>query len=73
MNRNITALSAIAQKSQRSIIGLMSGTSVDGLDIAFCRISGSGHETVIELAAFETIAYDPNFKAEIKSVFSMKN
>jgi anhydro-N-acetylmuramic acid kinase len=70
MNRNITELAAIAQKNQRSIIGLMSGTSVDGLDMALCNISGSGHDTVIELAAFETASYGPDFKAEIKSVFS---
>lgn len=66
-------LMAIAQKKQRCIIGLMSGTSVDGLDIACCKISGEGHATMIELIAFETIAYDPDFKAEIKSVFSKKN
>jgi anhydro-N-acetylmuramic acid kinase len=72
MNRNMQQLMAIAQKKQRRIIGLMSGTSVDGLDIAYCNISGEGHDTVIELAAFETIAYDPDFKAEIKSVFSKK-
>jgi anhydro-N-acetylmuramic acid kinase len=72
MNRNIVSLAAIAQKEQRSIIGLMSGTSVDGLDIALCLISGSGHETSIELKAFETIAYAPDFKAEIKEVFSKK-
>ncbi|TWI80229.1 anhydro-N-acetylmuramic acid kinase [Lacibacter cauensis] len=66
------ALTAIAQKKQRHIIGLMSGTSVDGLDIAYCRITGEGHETNIELLAFETIAYDADFKAEIKSVFSKK-
>lgn len=65
-------LTAIAQKKQRRIIGLMSGTSVDGLDIAYCTISGEGHDTAIELTAFETIAYDPDFKAEIKSVFSKK-
>lgn len=65
-------LTAIAQKKQRRIIGLMSGTSVDGLDIAYCTISGEGHDTAIELTAFETIAYDPDFKAEIKSVFSRK-
>jgi anhydro-N-acetylmuramic acid kinase len=72
MNRNMQQLMAIAQKKQRRIIGLMSGTSVDGLDIAYCNIAGEGHDTVIELAAFETIAYDPDFKAEIKSVFSKK-
>jgi anhydro-N-acetylmuramic acid kinase len=66
-------LTAIAQKKQRRIIGLMSGTSVDGLDIAYCTISGEGHDTAIEVTAFETIAYEPDFKAEIKSVFSKKN
>ena len=72
MNRNMQQLSAIAQKAQRHIIGLMSGTSVDGLDIAYCSISGEGHNTNIELLAFETILYEPDFKAEIKSVFSKK-
>ncbi len=72
MNRNMQQLTAIAQKKQRRIIGLMSGTSVDGLDIAYCTIEGEGHDTVIEVAAFETIAYDPDFKAEIKSIFSKK-
>ncbi len=66
------ALTAVAQKKQRHIIGLMSGTSVDGLDIAYCRIEGEGHDTNIQVLAFETIAYDPDFKAEIKSVFSKK-
>src|SRR5687768_6128846 len=73
MNRNMQQLTAIAQKKQRRIIGLMSGTSVDGLDIAYCTISGEGHDTAIEVTAFETIAYEPDFKAEIKSVFSKKN
>ena len=73
MNRNIKGLAEIASKSKRNIIGLMSGTSVDGLDIALCTISGAGHDTVVELTHFETMAYDSNFKAEIKSVFSKKN
>ncbi len=72
MNRNMQQLLAIAQKEQRHIIGLMSGTSVDGLDIAYCRISGEGHTTAVELLAFETISYDPDFKAEIRSVFAKK-
>lgn len=72
MNRNIKQLTALASKPKRNIIGLMSGTSVDGLDIALCTISGAGHDTVVELKQFETIAYDSNFKAQIKSVFSKK-
>ncbi|MBX9785603.1 MAG: anhydro-N-acetylmuramic acid kinase [Chitinophagaceae bacterium] len=73
MNRNIASLAAIAQKKERTIIGLMSGTSVDGLDIALCKISGSGHDTALTLKAFETISYSADFKAEIKSVFSKKS
>ncbi len=70
MNQNIAKLYAIANKPERLIIGLMSGTSVDGLDVALCRFSGSGTATSITLLQFETVAYDSDFKAEIKSVFS---
>lgn len=72
MNRNIQALSSIASKTKRTIIGLMSGTSVDGLDIALCEISGSGHETAVTLQQFETIPYEADFKTEIKSIFAKK-
>jgi len=72
MNTNLSSLFHIAQKKVLNIIGLMSGTSLDGLDIALCTISGHGHETKIELSAFKTIPYNPAFKAEIKSVFSKK-
>ena len=50
----------------------MSGTSVDGLDIALCDFSGTGMDTSIELRKFETIPYDKDYKAEISSVFSKK-
>jgi anhydro-N-acetylmuramic acid kinase len=70
MNPQIEKLYSIANKSERFIIGLMSGTSLDGLDIALCRFRGNGHETNIEVLKFETISYDNSFKEEIKSVFS---
>ncbi len=72
MNTNIQNLHAIAGKTVRTIIGLMSGTSVDGLDIALCRFSGTGLDTRIELQQFETISYDSDYKNEIASVFSKR-
>lgn len=50
----------------------MSGTSVDGLDIALCGIAGSGTDTKIKLLQFETITYSADFKNEVKSVFAKK-
>ncbi len=72
MNKNIANLYHIASKPNRIIIGLMSGTSVDGLDIALCVFSGTGIDSHIELKKFETISYNKDFKEEISSVFSKK-
>jgi anhydro-N-acetylmuramic acid kinase len=70
MNKNITHLHQIASKNKRTIIGLMSGTSLDGLDIALCEIEGFGAETKIEIKHFETVSYEPSFKEKIKEIFS---
>ena len=70
MHQNIHDLVKVAQKQERLIIGLMSGTSMDGLDIALCAIKGSGEATRFELRAFTTIEYDADFKAKILSIFS---
>ena len=72
MNKNISKLYSIAQKPSRLIVGLMSGTSLDGLDVALCSFTGSGLHTKIDLLQFETVPYDVDFKAEIKNVFSKK-
>lgn len=60
----------MAGRESRRIIGLMSGTSLDGLDIALCRISGSGRQTRLIVEEFETLPYSEDFKADVKSIFS---
>ncbi len=70
MHQNIQNLVRVAEKQERMVIGLMSGTSMDGLDIALCAISGSGKETRFELKAFTTIDYTADIKEKILSIFS---
>ena len=72
MNQNIEKLFAIASKKERLIIGLMSGTSLDGLDVVLCKFSGSGGETEIEILNFETVSFDEDIKTEIRKVFAKK-
>lgn len=73
MNQFLNRLCGIGAKKERLIIGLMSGTSLDGLDVALCRITGSGRQTRIQLLQFETIAYEASFKEAIRAVFSRRS
>jgi len=70
MNRNLERLFLIANKPIRKIIGLMSGTSLDGLDIAICNFEGSGADTKVAVQNFETVAYPENVKEEIRKIFA---
>ncbi|WP_345950103.1 anhydro-N-acetylmuramic acid kinase [Mucilaginibacter sp. PAMB04274] len=72
LNANLSKLFTIAQKPERIIVGLMSGTSLDGLDIALCRISGSGFNTTFELLDFATVAYMDTFRQDVREVFAQK-
>ncbi len=72
MLKHVNKLHSIANNDSRNIIGLMSGTSLDGLDIAYCKIIGSGSKTKVELIHFLTQPYVPAFREEIRKIFSIK-
>lgn len=51
-------------KSMR-VIGLMSGTSIDGIDVALVDVHGGDRDLKIELIAAQTVPYDPSLRQQI--------
>lgn len=72
MKNQIEKLYAISRKKERRIIGLMSGTSLDGLDIALCRIKNAGVQTKLVLEQFYTYEYKDEYRKNIKKIFSKR-
>ncbi|MGZ3776219.1 MAG: anhydro-N-acetylmuramic acid kinase [Mucilaginibacter sp.] len=72
MNANLQKLVTIAQKPEKLGIGLMSGTSLDGLDIALCKFTANGMDTQFQLLHFTTIPYHQHFKEEVHAIFSRR-
>ena len=72
MNQNLHKLFSIAQKPEKLGIGLMSGTSIDGIDIALCRFTGNGLHTKFDLLHFTTTPYPKHFKHEVQAIFSRR-
>ncbi len=70
MNKSLQKLADIACKPMRRIIGLMSGTSLDGLDIVLCELEGAGPATGIKVLRFKTVPYTLQVKLEIRKVFA---
>jgi anhydro-N-acetylmuramic acid kinase len=50
-------------------VGLISGTSLDGVDVAIVRIAGHDREARVELLAYETIPYPDPVRAELLALY----
>lgn len=57
-----------AEKPERRIVGLMSGTSVDGVDAALVRVSGSGRATRVAVDGFVTHPFPAGLRERVLAV-----
>ena len=55
------------KNSKYNVVGLMSGTSLDGLDIAFCTFKLVNNKWKYSIKQAETIKYSKNFKEKISN------
>jgi anhydro-N-acetylmuramic acid kinase len=60
----------IAVKESRLVVGLMSGTSVDGVDAALVEITGHGEKAKVDLLAFDSYPFPPELRARVFRLFN---
>ena len=66
-------LQEILNKECLTVIGLMSGTSADGMDAVLVRISGTGLGLTVRQLAFVSLPYTDSERAEILRLASGRN
>ncbi len=68
----LSKLTQLTEQAEHLILGLMSGTSLDGLDIALCRIKGRGKEATVTLEHFSTYPYTEALQRKIREIFAQE-
>ena len=61
----LNELLRLQHKNPKKLIGLMSGTSADGIDACLVEISGNGIHTKINIHGFDTYPYDERTRTSI--------
>lgn len=63
---------AISRKQKRLVVGMMSGTSVDGIDAALTEIDSSGGDASVRLVAFRTFEFPRELRRRVFRLFDPK-
>ena len=61
----IERLVELVRRPSRCIVGLMSGTSLDGVDAAVVRVGGRGTTTAVELLHFASTPYEAGLRRRL--------
>ena len=67
---NLKQIYEVAAKSEKLVIGLMSGTSADGIDAALLRIKGHALQTSVTLLGFTMLPFAPDIRERILALCS---
>src|SRR5215210_5568547 len=59
----------VATKYSRRIIGIMSGTSLDAIDVAMVRIQKHGINAQVRLEHFRSYPYPPAIRSAVRELF----
>ena len=60
-------------KNQYNLIGIMSGTSLDGIDMAYIQFNLKNHQWTFDITIAETIAYPDNWQKILKNAITLSN
>ncbi|WNR45726.1 anhydro-N-acetylmuramic acid kinase [Paenibacillus roseipurpureus] len=66
-------LRKLLNQTSLTIAGIMSGTSLDGIDVAIVRIDGRGLDTSIKLIHFESFAYEADVREKLKLLCTIEH
>ncbi|MBP1966277.1 anhydro-N-acetylmuramic acid kinase [Paenibacillus aceris] len=64
-------LRSLLNQNPLTVAGIMSGTSLDGIDVAIVRIDGCGVDAKVRLLHFESFSYEEEVREKLKQLCSI--
>jgi anhydro-N-acetylmuramic acid kinase len=64
-------LRTLLNQESLTVAGIMSGTSLDGIDVAIVRIDGCGIDAKVKLLHFESFSYEEEVREKLKQLCSI--